>query len=168
MKSLCFAQELPAPAPRPPAPVVMRPAPGVVEGTQRALCAGSQGRREALVLWAGRPMSASTVLISHVLLPLFESGPRHLVVPQAERLVVAQYLRRERLLAFADLHTHPFEAFLSVADEAAPYSSRDGFLAIVIPSFGTEPPGRGWRFYQVTAGLWNEVPSHEVVDGWTH
>jgi hypothetical protein len=161
-----FAVALPGPAPRPARPVRMRLEPGVLSATQRALRAASANRREAIVLWAGRPLAGSTVLISHLLCPLFESGPRHLVLPQAERAVIADYLRRERLLAFADLHTHPFEAFLSAADRARPFSSRDGFFAAVIPNFANQRARAGWRFYCAQRGYWQEVQGKEAVDGW--
>jgi hypothetical protein len=166
MEVVEFSAGLPPAGARPAPPLIMRPEPGVIAATQEALRLGSAGRREAIVLWAGRPLKGSSVSISHLILPRFESSARHLVLPQRERIAVADYLRRERLLAFADLHTHPFEAFLSDADRARPFSSRDGFFAVVIPNFGAGRPGEGWRFYTATRGDWNEVRAMEAVDGW--
>jgi hypothetical protein len=167
MEVVEFGTGLPPAGTRPAPPLLMRPEPGVVPATQEALRLGSDGRCEAAVLWAGRPLEGSAVSISHLILPRFESSARHLVLPQSERILVAEYLRRERLLAFADLHTHPFEAFLSDADRARPFSARDGFFAVVIPDFGAERPGAGWRFYRATSGAWDEVPASEAVDGWS-
>jgi proteasome lid subunit RPN8/RPN11 len=140
--------------------------PGLAEATQDALRIGSAGRRESIVIWAGRPLSATSVDVTHLVLPVFESSARHLVIPQPERAILAEYLRDERLLAFADLHTHPEDAFLSEADKARPFSARDGFFAVVVPDFARHPPGQGWRFYTARAGSWSEVPGRKAVDGW--
>ena len=158
---------LPNPAPRPPAPVRLRPAPGLIAATQTALRAGSDGRREAIVLWAGRTDGASAAVLSHLILPRFTSRRNFLTIPQDERATVAAYLRAQRLLAFADLHTHPRRAFLSDADIAAPFSIRDGFYAVVVPDFATRVPAAGWRFYEVRRRSWAEINPMERIDGWT-
>jgi len=154
------------PAPRPSAPVRLRLAPGLVDATQAALCAGSAARREAIVLWAGRADVAGAAVISHLILPRFVSRRDYLTISQAERLEVAAYLRSEQLLAFADLHTHPGVAFLSEADIANPFSVRDGFYAAVVPDFALREAGHGWRFYEVRARKWMEVNPRERIHGW--
>lgn len=163
-----FTDDMPAPAPRPRPPVMLRLAGGVIDATQRLLCEGSDRWREAIVLWAGRADDDGTALISHVVAPLFDSGPNWLTIPLEERSVVVQFVRRERLLLFADLHTHPRGAFLSSADRARPFSARRGFYAVVIPEFAQGRPGDGWRFYEADAdAAWTEVRAPERVDGWS-
>lgn len=158
--------ELPAPRPRPPIPVRLRPAHGLIDATQSALREGSDARREAIVLWAGRAAGDGTAMISHLLRPRFVSRRDHLTIPQPERLSIAAYLRAEKLLAFADLHTHPRTAFLSDADVAHPFSVRDGFYAAVIPDFALGEAGYGWRFYVVHARRWTEIDPKERIYGW--
>jgi hypothetical protein len=164
MNALVFDVELPPPAPRPDAPVRLRLAPGVLEATQQALRLGSAGVREAIVLWAGRSAGEHVAVISHLILPVFHSRRNFLTIPQPERLELAAYLRAEGLLAFADLHTHPEEAFLSAADEARPFSRKDGFYAVVIPAFAAGHPGVDWRFFQSRSGRWSEVAWAGVLD----
>jgi proteasome lid subunit RPN8/RPN11 len=80
-----------------------------------------------------------------------------LVIPHHERVTVAAYLRAHQLLVFADLHTHPGAAFLSLADRARPFSARPGFYAIVVPNFAIGEPLEGWRIYEAVPGDWEEV-----------
>lgn len=162
-----LSRELPAAGPRPSAPVRLRPVTGMVAATQDALRLGSDGRREAIVLWAGRAGRDGVAVISHLLMPRFVSRRDFLTIPQDERVELARYLRAEGLLAFADLHTHPRQAFLSDADIARPFSVRDGFYAAVIPDFAVRAPGEGWRFYEAQARIWTEIDPKERIDGWT-
>jgi proteasome lid subunit RPN8/RPN11 len=151
---------------RPAPPVHLRLAEGLLDATQTALRDGGHGVRESTVLWAGRPIDKATALISHLLLPDFVSYSDFLTIPKEERVVVADFLRHEGLLAFADLHTHPRRAFLSEPDRDRPFSQRDGFYAVVIPDFGSRREGDGWRFYEVRSGDWQEVDPRERVDAW--
>lgn len=166
MRVRVFTDDLPAPRERPNPPVRLRLSDGLLEETQVALRNGSAGRRESTVLWAGRPLDCSTGLVSHLLLPAFSSRRDFLTISKEERVAVATFLRAEGLLAFADLHTHPREAFLSEPDRARPFSRRDGFYAIVIPDFATRAPGLDWRFYEAGGGDWREAQADERVDGW--
>lgn len=165
IRVLSYAAALPEPGPRPAPPVRMEVAEGVLVGTQEALRTGSAGSREALVLWAGRPVKDGA-LITHVIAPEFDSGYDYLDVTGAVRAEVAAVLRRERLLVFADLHTHPHQAFLSSADQISPYSNLRGFHAIVIPDFATGAPGAGWRLYTYTGSVWKEQDCARCISSW--
>jgi proteasome lid subunit RPN8/RPN11 len=145
--------------------VGLRLAEGLLERTQAALREASADTREALVLWAGRPEGAGGV-VSHLLLPRCASGPDYLTVPRDERLAVATFLRREQLLLFGDLHTHPEAAFLSRADRTRPFSVMDGFYAIVVPDFGDGSVGLGWRAYEAIARDWQEVSPAARFQPW--
>lgn len=157
--------DLPAPGPRPACPPLML-ADGVVAVTQGELRGLSDGQREAFAVWAGRPLGDSAV-ISHVIMFDCPADRYWLTVPSAARAELAVMLRRERLLAFADLHTHPEEAFLSDADRARPFSCRAGFYSVVIPDFATGTPGRGWRAYQSADGSWTEVTCRDRFVPWS-
>jgi hypothetical protein len=158
-----FTNQLPSPGRRPDPPVPLDLALGVLEATQTSLVIGSDGRREAICLWAGRPSADGRALISHLIEPYFVSTDVFLTVPPEERRRVAEYLRSERLLMFADIHTHPRRAFLSPLDRARPFSVRDGLYAGVVPNFGAGRPGEGWRLFEVTSGDWREVDFAERV-----
>jgi hypothetical protein len=158
MEVRVFTDSIPEPGRRPDAPVDLVLAPGLLAATQDELLARSDGRREALVLWAGRSSPDGRAVISHLLTPAFVSRRDHLTIPPAERHLLADWVRGEQLLIFSDLHTHPTRAFLSSADIAAPFSTRDGFYATVIPNFARGAPGEDWRLYEVLNGRWHEVP----------
>lgn len=151
-----FTTRMPAPGPRPAPPVTLNLSSGVLEFTQHQLESLSAGAREALVVWAGWPQGQAA-LVTHVITPEACAYYDHLTLPSLARAELATYLRRENLLLFADLHTHPGRAFLSEADRARPLSIRRGFYAIVVPDFGAGPVGRGWRCYESTGSNWEEV-----------
>lgn len=157
MEVRTFAVTLPDPGTRPDPPVDLLLAPGLLAATQEELRRRSDRRREALVLWAGRPTADGRAVLSHLLMPEFASRRDHLMIPPAERHLLADWVRTERLLIFSDLHTHPTRAFLSTADIAAPFSTRDGFYATVIPDFAQGPPMHGWRMYEAFDARWHEV-----------
>ena len=146
-----------APRPRPAPPVTLCLTHYLVEDTQRALRVTSAGVRESLVLWAGRAVDAHTAVVTHVIEPACIATNDVLIVPKSERAAVARFLRDHGLLIFADLHTHPAAAFLSAADRARPFSSRDGFYAVVVPDLATRAPLDGWRVYEASDGEWEEV-----------
>lgn len=74
-----------------------------------------------------------------------------------ERIAVANRIRAERLLVFADLHTHPGAAFLSELDRSRPFSVRAGFYAIVVPNFARRETLDGWAMFQTDGIDWEEV-----------
>jgi hypothetical protein len=157
MEVRMFAATLPGPGPRPAPPVDLLLAPGLLAATQDELRERSDRRREALVLWAGRPTHDGRALISHLLMPEFISRRDHLTIPPAERHRLADWVRAQQLLIFSDIHTHPTRAFLSSADIAAPFSTREGFYATVVPDFAQGPPMHGWRMYEALDAQWHEV-----------
>jgi len=157
-------EELPGPRSRPEPPVRLQLAPGLMAVTQTELRARSDGRREAIVLWAGRPTPDGRAVVSHLLLPRFVSSRERLTIPRDERHRLAAWVLEQQLLIFSDLHTHPEQAFLSEADVAAPFSTRDGFYATVIPRFAVGTPGADWRAYEALAGHWQEISIEERFD----
>jgi proteasome lid subunit RPN8/RPN11 len=165
MRVDAFIDRLPEKAKRPAPPVILDLAPGLIDATQEALREESAGRREAICLWAGRARHNGSALISHLIVPVFDSTAYFLTIPSEERQLVSAFLRDEGLLLFADIHTHPQAAFLSDVDRERPFSVRDGFYAGVIPEFAQGKPGDGWRLYEVTAGLWHEVDMRSRING---
>lgn len=151
-----FAAHPPVPGPRPGPPVILTVSSSILEFTQQQLRSVSASERESMVVWAGQPLPGGAQ-ITHVITPEVRSGYDHLTVPSAARAELATYLRHQGLLLFADLHTHPTEAFLSCADRARPLSIRPGFYAIVVPDFAAGPAGAGWRWYEATGSDWAEV-----------
>jgi proteasome lid subunit RPN8/RPN11 len=129
---------------------------GVLEFTHQQLRELSAGVRESMVVWAGRPYDGGA-LVTHVVAPEVDAHYDRITVPNTVRAELAMFLRREGLLLFADLHTHPGEAYLSPADRARPLSTRPGFYALVVPEFAAGPAGVGWHCYESTGSDWKEV-----------
>lgn len=142
----------------------MLPASGLTR-TQEELRALSDGVRESLVLWAGRSTSDSGAEVTHLLSLDCPASELRLVVPLHERLAALKFVREHGLLIFADLHTHPGAAFLSEADRARPFGSKDGFYAIVVPGFASGDALDGWAMYEARAGDWFNVDSHDRISG---
>lgn len=161
MRVLPLADRPAVESPRPGPPVELHLPAGGLHATQVELRDGSAGCREALVLWAGRATGVHTAAITDLIVPVCEATHEMLVVPHAERVSVAEHLRREGLLVFADLHTHPGTAFLSVADRARPFSQRPGFYAVVVPDFAAAGAGVRWRMYASVGEDWEEVAADE-------
>lgn len=157
MKSIQLTRDSPPPGDRPAGHVRLHLPAGAPEATQDELRSRSAGTREALVVWAGRPAVGRDVTITHLLGLDCEATRLRLVVPLPERVATLKFLRSNQLLAFADLHTHPGEAFLSDADCARPFGSRDGFYAIVVPDFAEGPALSRWAMYEAVGGGWLEV-----------
>ena len=149
--------------PRPERPVFLVLEPEAVTATQQILRFTSAGVREALVLWAGRALDNGHASISHIIEPNCVATKEVLVVPNDERLDVANFLRHEELLVFADLHTHPGPAYLSTADRARPFSIRSGFYALVVPDYGLKNPFEDWRIYEAVDCDWEEVGLEDRV-----
>lgn len=165
MNAIELTAELPPPGKRPPRPVRLDLPAGAVERTQEELRALSAGCREALVLWAGRPSGSCTATVTHLIALDCEASRLRLVVPMQERIAALGFVRAHELLVFADLHTHPREAFLSDADRARPFAVRDGFYAIVVPNFAEGPALSGWAIYEAVARDWEEVPVRGRITG---
>lgn len=151
-----FTTRMPGPGPRPKPPVTLTLTSGVLEFTQHQLQSLSARTRESLVVWAGQPQGHAAQ-VTHVITPEACADRDHLTLPSRARAELASYLRREGLLLFVDLHTHPGPAFLSQADRARPLSVRHGFYSVVVPDFATGSPGSGWRCYESTGSDWEEV-----------
>jgi hypothetical protein len=159
------ASSVPCNSRRPAAPVHLNLPEGGFARTQEELRSLSDGVRESLVLWAGRPTGAGDAEVTHVLSLECPANDHGLVVPLDERLEALEFVRREELLIFADLHTHPAAAFLSEVDRARPFGSKDGFYAIVVPDFAIGDAPEGWAMYEARAGNWFPVDVPERITG---
>lgn len=150
---------------RPDPPVNLKLPDRGLARTQDELRTVSDGVRESLVLWAGRPTPDNAAEITHVLSLNCPASELRLVVPLSERIAALEFVRRERILIFADLHTHPAAAFLSETDRARPFGSKDGFYAIVVPEFARGTATDGWAMYEARSGGWYSVDVSERIAG---
>ena len=89
----------------------------------------------------------------------FVGSPRHASVTLNAALQIGLEVHRKGEIMFAQVHTHPYEAFHSRIDDARPISHRRGFFSLVIPYFGAEVDSIGQcRAYEhLGGGTWREL-----------
>lgn len=147
-----------------PSPRRLRLAPGVVEASIGLLRDAGREAGEGIVLWAGRPDGTDRVPVTHVIQPDAVAAHDWLRLDAAARYDVVRYLRAQNIAVVADVHTHPFEAFLSPIDRSAPYSSKPGHVAIVVPDLARDDGVTGWRLFEHERSGWSERAWVEIID----
>jgi hypothetical protein len=109
--------------------------------TVEALRRVGGGVKEAVVLWQGRVLSDAIALITKLHVPKQLTGPLHFNVPLPERLRILSDVSRDGEFILVQLHTHPREAFHSVADDTMAITKHTGAISIVVPNFGMQWTG---------------------------
>jgi hypothetical protein len=100
------------------------------------------GRRhaEGYLCWAGHPLNASSVEITSCIFPPdwkpADSSSGLVGTGMRRTFGMGQAVARRGELIFAQVHSHPYEAFHSYIDDERPISHRPGFISIVVPRFG--------------------------------
>ena len=106
-----------------------------VDATLETLQQAGKARRECVVLWLGREQGAS-LTIRHVFVPLQDATDDYFHIPRAGIAALLQELRTTRLQVAVQVHSHPYEAFHSPADDTWAIVRHAGALSIVVPYFG--------------------------------
>lgn len=119
---------------------------------------GRQGN-ESHALWVGE--SANGVLkVTDVWFPHQYNSPLEYLVPEEEVHRLNVLLNRTKLVAVAQIHTHPGEAFhSSTDDDGSALLVLPGAYSIVIPNYGfvkEDDPG-AWAMYRFDGSEWKEV-----------
>jgi hypothetical protein len=136
--------------------------PGVLQETQRLLHARSRSRSEAYTVWVGE-LEAKRAVVWEAWPVEAEADSWHAMISFDEVLKLGARVAMRNWFIVAQLHTHRGGAFHSPTDDAYPISSQVGFLSIVVPNFGGDPPGVGWAYYEHEgAGRWRPIPEQEV------
>ena len=105
-----------------------------VEQTLAFLKEAGGTRQECLVLWLGQRHSDS-ISVKSVLRPQQIAGCDFFRIPQQSMRSIMQRLKRDRLMIAAQIHTHPFEAFHSEADDRWAIVRHVGAVSLVLPYF---------------------------------
>jgi hypothetical protein len=136
--------------------------PGVLHETQRLLQARSRSGSEAYTVWVGE-LQPKRAVVWEVWPVDAEADSRHAQISFDDVLKLGARVAISKWFIVAQLHTHGGQAFHSQTDDAYPISSQVGFLSIVVPNFGSDPPGVGWAYYEHEgAGRWRPIPATEV------
>jgi proteasome lid subunit RPN8/RPN11 len=98
------------------------------------LAEGGKGVRECVVLWLGR-RKVIEIDIERVYMPAHQAASDFFYIDRHSMNDLKTYLRTNRLVVGAQVHTHPGEAFHSLADDEWAFVRHEGALSIVLPSF---------------------------------
>jgi hypothetical protein len=118
---------------------------------------------EGFGVWAGT-LAGADALVSTLVLPEVRGGRLHGEVPAAAAARLFSELDEFDLVALAQIHSHPGEAFLSETDAERPLMAVPGFLSIVIPEFGFVDLANVevWRAYEYRRPReWRELDAEE-------
>lgn len=127
--------------------------------------AGAQ-RQECVALWLGRP-SANGIEVVSVYRPRQRTAADMFHIPPESMAALRATLRRDRVMVAAQVHSHPLEAFHSLADDRWAIVRHVGALSLVVPEFAANT--RVDTFLEHTkvfrfssSSQWREVPTAEV------
>lgn len=122
--------------------------------------------RECVVLWLGRP-SGQGIEVVDVYRPLQRAAADMFHIPPDSMADLRATLRRNRVMVAAQVHSHPHEAFHSLADDRWAIVRHVGALSLVVPDFAAHTHvdtflqhTKVFRFSP--SAHWREVPCTEV------
>jgi hypothetical protein len=138
----------------------------VVAETIEELRQGGHARTERFVLWLARKTD-SHLLIHEFYVPQYEASSDYFHIGRPAMARLMEHLRTRELMIGAQLHTHPQEAFHSLADDRWAIVRHVGALSIVLPDFGRTITvenlfSEGKVFTLSPSNNWAEIPRHDL------
>ena len=140
----------------------------VIVRTIDALQDAGGRRAEGVVLWLGRRDAAATEIVeAHI--PEYESESHRFWIPARSMTALMRHLRETDTYLAAQVHSHPFAAFHSEADDEWAIVRHRGALSLVVPHFAarTTPD----TFIADIAGFcldpdnrWIELPPKQLAE----
>lgn len=123
--------------------------------------AGQNEGREAIILWFGK-RTTQGLEITEVFNPIQEAGEDFFRIPEEGMKAIMTRIRETRGMIVAQVHSHPAEAFHSVADDEWAIIRHEGALSLVVPFFGSRTQiGDFWshvKTYEFSRrATWDEV-----------
>ena len=137
-----------------------------VEHSLRYLQEAGRRGTECVVLWFGRREGAF-ILVQQVYRPNQMARADRFRIPSDSMEAVLSEISSKRLMIAAQVHSHPFEAFHSKADDAWAIVRHVGALSLVVPDFAFKTSLVNFmedaKLFRLTPeNRWREVPSGEV------
>lgn len=129
--------------------------------------AGTRGC-ECIVLWLGRPANG-TIQVEEAYVPPHDAREDMFHIPPTSMDALYTYLRKRRLMVAAQVHSHPHEAFHSLADDRWAIIRHEGALSLVLPDFAAHTTPLNFRdeakvFRFSDTAEWDEVARSEVEE----
>jgi proteasome lid subunit RPN8/RPN11 len=124
-------------------------------------------QQECVVLWLGRRQLAAIDIVQCYRPVQFAKADRFRIPPEG-MTALQRILRAERLMVAAQVHSHPYEAFHSQADDAWAIVRHQGALSLVVPRFASDTSPHSFLdrtkvFRFSDAAKWDEVPRPEIT-----
>jgi len=138
-----------------------------VETTLTHLREAGKGRCECVVLWLGR-RDGDLIRVESAYRPAQSASVDMFQIPAASMAALYAELRERRLMVAAQVHSHPYEAFHSRADDRWAIIRHEGALSLVVPNFASSTTAANFledtKIFQfsVTA-RWTEVTQVELA-----
>jgi proteasome lid subunit RPN8/RPN11 len=139
----------------------------VIEPTLSALrrSSGDDGPHEGLVLWLGRSVgTTSLVLASYV--PQLDTGGAHVFVDEAAVGAAGRAARALGLGVIAQVHSHPgSDTRHSDGDDTLVLMPFEGMFSLVVSTYGqgSLDPAAGAGLHQYQAGRWVKVINNDAL-----
>lgn len=106
----------------------------LIDSTLGLLQAAGRRRVEGMLLWLGC-RECTGVVVNQIYVPKHESGMDYFWISAAAMTELMHFLRSNRLMIAAQVHSHPAEAFHSAADDRWAIVRHEGALSLVLPDF---------------------------------
>lgn len=94
----------------------------------------SSKKKEKVLLWLGN-IDGSKYYVDEVYEPVQISGSDYFWIPEKGMAMLLNKLKLDRKMIVAQIHTHPFEAFHSEADNRWAIIRHEGAYSLVLPYF---------------------------------
>lgn len=139
----------------------------IVRTTVEELQHAGHVHQERVVLWLGR-READVVTVQRVFVPIQQAAHDYFHIPREGMAALLTYLRQSRLQVAAQVHSHPYEAFHSQADDLWAIIRHVGALSLVVPSFGLRTTAETFvndaAVYELLPdNQWHHVPVTRVL-----
>lgn len=137
-----------------------------VESTLGFLTAAGQRHIECIVLWLGK-RNGDQVRVEEAYLPDQVAEEDMFHIPQPSMTKLYAHLRAKRLMVAAQVHSHPHEAFHSLADDRWAIIRHEGALSLVVPYFASRTTVANFldqtKVFEFSSSLtWDEVEQGDV------
>jgi proteasome lid subunit RPN8/RPN11 len=142
--------------------------PVVVDQTVASLRADGMHGCESVMLWLGKRVG-DHIAVTEALRPEHHASSHRFWIPEDAMDALRSYLRQDRIMIAAQVHSHPADAFHSEADDAWAIIRHEGALSLVVPDFVAHTTAARFLetakvFRHTKTNEWLEVPPKEVAD----
>lgn len=123
-------------------------------------------RCECVVLWLGH-QDQNAIVIKEVYHPQQTAKEDMFRIPRSGMNALYDRLRHKRFMVAAQVHSHPFHAFHSEADNRWAIVRHEGALSLVVPNFAINTTAHNFldltkTYFFSAKAQWIEVPQNTV------